>query len=481
MYKSRPMPFNVRSLSKNKTLAVSSSGDYIFLTSSQLRRLKYKHNSLPLKLQADLRARFFLQSENSFGTQWLLKSRQKEKSATTEHGPSLHIIVPTLQCAHSCKYCQVSRSLNDQSHLLSFENLDIACDAIFQSKNQFLTVEFQGGDPLIRFDMLEHAIRRIHLKNRVEKRKIRFVVATTLHQLTKEMCYFFKKFDVYLSTSIDGPEYLHNKNRPTPSRDAYQKTLEGINLARSVLGSHAVSALMTTTKASLLLPEEIVDEYVKLGFHDIFIRPLSYYGFAKKNQVIFAYTLEEFLRFYRKALDRILYWNQQGIELREVYASILFNKMISSYDGGYVDLQSPTGAGLATLVYNYDGYIYPSDEARMLAETGDTELRLGKIGEKLEQLLSKPIQRALIEGSLVDAMPGCKDCAYKTYCAPNPVDAYAQYGAINIHPHSTEHCKRHMLLFDELFIRLENSNDQLKDIFYNWAYPVTDVSRKCVG
>lgn len=475
MYKATLMPFTERLYNKNKVLIVSRSGDYMFLTSSQLRRLKHKHNSLPFELQADLRAKYFLKSDNSSGTDSLLKSRIQEKKSTTEIGPSLFIAVPTLQCAHSCKYCQVSRSLDDETHVMSKENLDIFCDSIFESNNPFLTIEFQGGDPLIRFDMLEYAIRKISNRNVQEKRQVRFVIATTLHQLTKTMCTFFKEHNVYLSTSIDGPEDLHNKNRPTPSRDAYQKTVAGINLARQIMGPDAVSALMTATKLSLSYPEEIVDEYVKLGLRDIFLRPLSYYGFAKRNQSNMAYSIDDYSQFYSRALDRILYWNQRGIELREVYASILLNKILSSYDGGYVDLQSPTGAGLATLVYNYDGYVYPSDEARMLAEQKDYTLRLGVIGESLEKLLDKPIQKELINASYVDRMADCAGCVYKMYCAPNPIDSYAQYGVMNFPPHKTEHCKRHMRLFDEIFNRIDTANTNELDVFYEWSHPVGGV------
>ncbi|PEZ62953.1 His-Xaa-Ser system radical SAM maturase HxsB, partial [Bacillus thuringiensis] len=68
------------------------------------------------------------------------------------------------------------------------------------------------------------------------------------------------------------------------------------------------------TKASLAYPEAIVDEYVKLGFKEIFIRPLSSYGFAKRNQRLLGYMPEQFYEFYSRALDRVLYWNQQGID-----------------------------------------------------------------------------------------------------------------------------------------------------------------------
>ena len=352
---------------------------------------------------------------------------------------------------------------------MSLVDLDAACDTIFEGTAPALTVEFQGGDPLLRFDLVKHAILRIQAHNATQKRRIRFVVASTLHQLDTAMCDFFKIHGVYLSTSLDGPRELHNVNRPIPGRNSYERTLAGIDLARSHLGHDAVSALMTTTKSSLDHPEAIVDEYVRQGFRDIFLRPLSSYGFAKRNQAVLGYTVEDFFAFYRRGLERVLHWHRQGIELREVYASILLNKVLSTFDAGYVDLQSPTGAGSSVLVYNYDGHVYPSDEARMLAETGDTSLRMGPIGTPMQKLLESALRWRLEEASDVDMVEDCRSCVYRVFCAPNPVDAQAQFGTPFVPARSTEHCQRHMGLFDILLTELRTADADMLDLMYRWA------------
>lgn len=463
--------FLIRRLADDVLLGISTSGDHAFLTDIEVGLLKTEPNSLPLVRRAALQARFFIPASSGMGSARLLRSRQEAKRSTVRDGPALHIIVLTLQCAHSCKYCQVSRALEDDGHTMSILDLDAACDSIFQSPAQTLTVEFQGGDPLLRFDLVQHAIERITMRNQHEGRLIRFVVASTLHQLDADMCRFLKQHGVFLSTSIDGPAVLHNKNRPTPGRDAYERTVAGIELARHHMGSEYVSALMTTSRESLAFPEEIVDEYVKLGLTDIFLRPLSSYGFAKRNQMRMAYSLNEFSDFYLRALERVFYWNQQGVNLREVYASIILNKMLSTFDSGYVDLQSPTGAGSSVLVYNYDGYVYPSDEARMLAETGDVSLRLGAIGEALSTFSQSPLQQQLISASLVSETEGCKRCAYNQFCSPNPVDALAQYGDLFAPVWSTEHCQRHMWLFDTMYLKLKNADIESMERYYQWAQP----------
>ncbi len=41
--------------------------------------------------------------------------------------------------------------------------------------------------------------------------------------------------------------------------------------------------------------------------------------------------------------------------------------------------ESPSGAMISGIIYNYDGDIYASDEARMQAEVGHKEFRLGNL------------------------------------------------------------------------------------------------------
>lgn len=472
-------PFRTRQLLDATILAVSESGDHVFLNDDELSKIVTAPQSLEFDRLAELQSKFFIGNPSPQGSLRLLTSRILAKRETLLSGPSLHAIVITLQCAHSCRYCQVSRTLSGTNHSIEPTALESACNSIFESHSESITVEFQGGDPLLRFDLLKLAIEKISERNVVEKRKLRFVVASTLHQLNEEICDYFRQHKVYLSTSIDGPRKLHNKNRPLPTRDSYERTVEGIRMARDLISQDAVSALMTTTRDSLTTPEAIIDEYVHLGFKEIFLRPLSAYGFASRNLTNLNYPLSEFFTFYERAFKHILHINRQGVDFREIMASIFFNKILSPFDGGFVDLQSPTGAGLAALVYNYDGFVYPSDEARMLAEMGDTSFRLGKIGEKLSALLSSEVQHHLVRASVNHLIPGCDQCAYNSYCGPDPISAKNQLGDIFAPVHLTEHCKRNMWLFDFLFTQLGKQEDWFLDLAYRWANPFLMQESSC--
>ena len=89
------------------------------------------------------------------------------------------------------------------------------------------------------------------------------------------------------------------------------------------------------------------------------------------------YASNEFLQFYREALDYLIEVNLSGRTIDESYATLLLTRILTPFPTGYVDLQSPAAAGRNVLVYNYDGGVYVSDEGRMLAEMGDDRFRMG--------------------------------------------------------------------------------------------------------
>ena len=161
---------------------------------------------------------------------------------------------------------------------------------------------------------------------------------------------------------------------------------------REALGHDGVSALMTTTRASLGRARDIVDEYIAQGFNNIFLRSLSPYGFAIKTKTYAAYDTKEWLKFYFEGLRYIVELNKRGTPFIESYAAMILTKMLTPFETGYVDLMSPAGIGIAAVVYNYDGDVYASDESRMLAEMGDKTFCMGNVHEHSYERSSAPMR-----------------------------------------------------------------------------------------
>lgn len=447
-----------------KVMLATDGGDYCFLTDNEYRALQ--SGTLRGDRLDDMYAKHIVASGPA--SRRLTEAKIRTRKAFLREGPALHIFVVTLRCDHGCPYCQVSRRGEGcDAYDMTDEAADASVDRIFESSARHLTVEFQGGEPLLASSRIRQIVERIEARNAHEARTITYTITSTLHHLTDDILDFFRRHRFQVSTSLDGPAVLHDANRPIPSRDGHRRTVSGIARAREALGHDAVSALTTLTRASLDEPQAIIDEYVRLGFRSIFLRPLSPYGFATRSERRIGYPMQDFVRFYERALDYLLKLNRHGAEIAEVYAGILLGHMLTPYHSGYVDLRSPAGAGLGALVHNYDGNVYASDEGRMLAEMGDTTFRLGTVDTPLGALLSSAGMAAVIRRSIAEELTPCSDCAFVPYCGADPVMAHAT-GARMDAP-AAAHCERHLGLFQILARLLDEGDPDTIRILTAWA------------
>jgi radical SAM protein with 4Fe4S-binding SPASM domain len=225
---------------------------------------------------------------------------------------------------------------------------------------------------------------------------------------------------------------------------------------------------MTTTEASLSQPAAIIDEYIRQGFSSIFLRPISPYGFAVKTRAADKYKMDEWLDFYKAGLEYIISLNQRGLFFREEYTSLILRKMLTPWPTGYVDLQSPAGAGISVIAFNYDGNIYPSDEARMLVEMGDTTFRLGKLGEtSYEQVMLSDTLMTMVTDTMTETVPCCTDCGFQPYCGSDPVYHHrTQNDWIGLKPLSG-FCSKNMEI-DRHLIRLLQDEPHKAEVLRSW-------------
>lgn len=473
-YRLLPMRFRRLPWDESRMLVTSLSGDWILMSRADFARVVDKGLRRDEPLFADLQARHLIVADAATSTLAPLLSQYRTRKAYIVQGPKLHIFVVSLRCHHTCAYCQVSRQPLGQSQFdMSAEAAAYAVDRLFEWPARDLTVEFQGGEPLLHFERIKTLVKVIEIRNRHEGRNIRFVIASTLHDLTDDQLAFMRDHHFDLSTSLDGPEWLHNTNRPRPEKDGYHRTVEGIERGRKALGEHAVSALTTLTRRSLEVPVEIIDEYRKLGFHSISLRPLSPYGFARKTEIRNGYPIGDFLRFYAVALDYLISVNRSGYFMEETYGRMLLGQLLTPFSHGYVDLRSPTGAGLGAVVYDYDGTVYPSDEARMLASMGDRSFALGQVDQPVTTWLESPAMQRILAAGVAETLPTCADCAYVPLCGADPIDHLARQGDTIGHRPTSDFCRKQMGLFDLLLERWETGSDDDRKILESWAHRAT--------
>jgi His-Xaa-Ser system radical SAM maturase HxsB len=386
-------------------------------------------------------------------------------------GPLLHIMVITKRCNHQCVYCHSAATIDqDPKFQMTEETARKTVDVIFQSKSDALTLEFQGGEPLENWPIVQFVTKYAREKEKETGKKLYIQLITNLTLMSEEKYAFLSEHEVMVSTSLDGPKEIHNRNRiflggRDRAHDLVTHWVRYINEHAPSRSLRINTAISTATRHTLQDPKAYVDFFVDLGMSGVFVRPLNPMGFAVRTWQQIGYTMDEFLNFYFKMVDYILELNEKGVKFVDKYSQIMLTKILSDLEPNYMDLRSPCGAGVGQIAYNYTGEVFTCDDARWLDE--DTF----KMGHVVENTLSEMLQTEVV-ANMVNASTNeglyCDHCTYQPYCGICPVYNYASKGNIVTDQPNSDKCKQHKAMFDYLFAKLQDP--KYIEIFRTWVF-----------
>lgn len=400
---------------------------------------------------------------------------------------NLHMMVLTYRCNHNCKYCHAS-SVTETCQDTPDMSTDVAkrcVDIILQSTAKELKIEFQGGEPLLNYEVLKFVINYAKECNNAGMNKLlEFVVCTNLTLLTPEQLAFFKEHNVVISTSYDGPIDCHDSNRilkDSQYNSSYQKFKEKLTLITDEEQRNSVSVLLTVTRQNIGRLTEVVDDYVDMGFHGIFLRMLNRIGPADNAWDDIGYTVDEFVAAYRETLAYIIDLNCKGIFFPEILATILLNKIMTPFPAGFVDLQSPAGVGIAGVIYDTNGNVFGSDEGRMVARSsGDFTFQIGNVmTDSWRTIFGNSKLREMISDTLIESLPMCCYCVYQPYCGSDPIKNYLANNRVDIT--CQDMCKKYKAIFDILFEYLNLNNRKVNDVFWTWITSRRIGDSQCIS
>jgi len=441
----------------DKYFVTTDSGSYVVLNEEEFSKLK--SGNIDALLTKKLFEREII--INEFNRDEFARDLRK-RYRFLFGGTSLHIIVVTLRCNMKCVYCHASSvDESKEGFDMDKETAKKTVDFIFQSPNQNITIEFQGGEPLLNWDVVKYIIEYATGKNKKAGKNLKFALVTNLSMMDEEKMKYIVENEIPLCTSLDGPKELHDKNRIFTKASNYDQIVHWIKrfkeeYIKKGTKKFFLSALVTLTRESMKYPEEIVDEYVNLGLTEIHLRFLNNMGVAQKTWHSINYSVDEYLNFWKKAVARVEKHKKEGKEIRERIVEIMKSKIKEKFDPNYLDLRSPCGAAIGQLAYNYNGDIYTCDEGRMI---GDDTFLIGNVSEsKYKDAVTSSKACAVINASINDQFV-CDACAYKPYCGLCPVCSLAEEGNIIGKVSQSSRCKIFKSQFDwvarEKFINTE--------------------------
>lgn len=457
--------FNFKAF-RDRYLLTNDFGDYLFATGDELQALLSDSVDYQSDFGIIAKSKSFCsdQSLQRFSEEAMY--RYRDAKSYLFHSTSLHIFVVTTACNMQCVYCQAQNGTSIPQGMMSKDVAKRSVDIALSSPEQNLSFEFQGGEPLLNFEIIKFIVS--YTEEHKGTKKIQYNIVTNLTLLTVEMLDFIVNNRVGISTSIDGPSIIHDANRIFRNgKGTFASVSESIALLKR--SKVPFGAIETTTRYSLPYAQEIVDAYEEMGLDNLFVRPLTPLGCAQKDWERIGYTPEEFLQFYSACFDAIIKKNQEGVFFKEGHAALLLPKILTGSAINYMELRSPCGASVGQIAYYYDGNVYTCDEGRMLAEMGDSAFCLGNVYDcSYSDLMESSACRAACTASLLESIPNCADCVYQPYCGTCPVVNYSETGNVIPNRPGDYKCKIYMGMLDIIFVALMDQTK--KQILESWIY-----------
>ena len=155
------LPFRFERIGE-RILVTNLVGEHLFLSAEEFDRLA--RNELPADsaLVRRLRAKHVIREGVDELPVELLAIKARTRYRRLAEFTSLHIFVVSLRCEHSCPYCQVSRQSADKRGLrhVAGRPRPWRSTRAFRSPSHNIKIEFQGGEPLLNFELIEEVVVR---------------------------------------------------------------------------------------------------------------------------------------------------------------------------------------------------------------------------------------------------------------------------------------------------------------------------------
>lgn len=208
---------------------------------------------------------------------------------------TFHImIIPTLNCPSNCKYCWGSENTNE---IMDIEIIDTIINWLKDFRNDKVHFTFHGGEPLLAgFDFYKEALQKLSEIENFEG----FSLQSNIWLLTKDLIELFKKYNVAISTSIDGPKEINDYQR---GEGYFDKTMSKYQLAKE--NGLNINFVLTVTDYSKDYSKDIYDFFKENGINLKIHAALP--SLRGDNADIWALPQEEHGKLLIEWLDKYLY------------------------------------------------------------------------------------------------------------------------------------------------------------------------------
>jgi len=460
--------YRIHKFDEEHVLITTEHGSWIVLNKQEFNLFRTGKLTQDLNLFTALEDKGIVVTEKNFDR---ISQMYKERFHYLFNGITLQIVTTTLRCNLKCVYCGAgSVPLNAKGYDMDEKTAKAVVDFMFQTPSKFFTIEFQGGEPLVNYPIIQYIIEYAKKKNGSKscegewwrgKKDITFRLVSNLTLMNNDILDYLMENKVSICTSLDGPKKLHDKNRIYTKAGSYKTVTYWIDYIKKELGSEC-NAIPTVSRYSLPFAKEIIDEYLKHGLKQIKMRPLNIAGTAITAWEKIGYTSEQYVNFWKEFIDYILKLNKKGIKVSDIDTLFMLRRIITLKPPFNACLGAPCGACLIQASYNQWGDVYTCDEGR-----SSEIFKLGNVKKDDYKKIFGSSEALNFIGLTSSVSSMCDACEWHPYCSPCLISTYgAQKNLISKLP-SDFLCKIRRSQTEYLFKKLIFSEEE-KKILLNW-------------
>ena len=306
------------------------------------------------------------------------------------------MIVPSLACQASCKYCFGPHQGKTMDEKTARETVRFVHAAAIECGMQEISVIFHGGEPLLApFSIWKLLLEG--LSQTPGSIPIHFSVQSNLWKLDRDFLDLFSQYRVSIGTSLDGPKEICDENR---GEGYFDRTFSSIQKAQQ--DGQRVGVIATVTKQTMPQAKDILR-----FFRDEGIQPVLHAAVRGMGQTDdpYALTAEE----YADGIIKLYPWYVKNRKYFSVPTLDHYARAVVTGQNSVCSMQNCLGMFLA---------ISPTGEITSCQRlSGRKEFSLGNIFDRpgVAELLESPAALRL-KARQEKVRRRCGDCEWYGVC-----------------------------------------------------------------
>jgi len=179
MEKYQILPFNFKKVDEEGTLLINQAGEYLKISNpdfTSLYSLTLQKNN---PTYSNLKAKHFL-ADNEANLELsinMLATKLRTRKEFVSNFTALHMIVVTLRCNCQCRYCHASSvDLNKKDYDMDWKTAKNTINMIFQTPSKYVKIEYQGGEPLLNWEIIRESVLYAEFINKLAKKYLEFII-----------------------------------------------------------------------------------------------------------------------------------------------------------------------------------------------------------------------------------------------------------------------------------------------------------------